>query len=110
MSLHSPNVVRELENRDHYTWVSLKPFVELTFSTIPTVQQLGLFTLANLTSSATNRDILKRDDLKDDVIAAALNTKEGNYGQQILQNYGNLYVPKLYALLKRQFPSLRKRE
>jgi len=105
MKNYTPKMVREIEERKRYIWVSIKPFVELIYSGFPVVKQLGMFSLANLTCHAPNRFLLMNNgDFKDDIIAAAYCMKDISYGLTILENFGFKYVPKLSSLIRIQYP------
>eukprot|EP01124_Arcella_intermedia_P006035 TRINITY_DN13539_c0_g1_i1.p1 TRINITY_DN13539_c0_g1~~TRINITY_DN13539_c0_g1_i1.p1 ORF type:complete len:386 (-),score=80.76 TRINITY_DN13539_c0_g1_i1:154-1311(-) len=108
LSLYTPQEMRAYEERNHYHWISYAPFLELTFSEYPHIQQLGLFSIANVTSSDVNREMIDKNGLRDDVIAAALFTN-CPYSQVIISNYKPITIPSLKAIIHRKFPNLRKK-
>jgi len=104
LSENTPEVVRKMEKEDLYVWVSIKPFVALTFSTISDIYKLGMFTLANLTAHGPNRDLILSGDLRDDVISAAMYPAPCgvSYAQKILANYPYVYIPALRSIIMRK--------
>jgi len=106
MQLVTPQEIRKIEQRDHYVWVSLKPFVDLTISHIPEVRKLGMFALANLTCWAPNRELIHNGGYKDDIIAAAISMRDGDFGEMILSNFGLSEIPKLSCIIRRQHLAL----
>eukprot|EP01124_Arcella_intermedia_P034771 TRINITY_DN8686_c0_g2_i1.p1 TRINITY_DN8686_c0_g2~~TRINITY_DN8686_c0_g2_i1.p1 ORF type:complete len:383 (-),score=102.30 TRINITY_DN8686_c0_g2_i1:23-1171(-) len=108
LSLHTPQEMRACEEANCYTWVSFVPFLDLTFSEDPQIQQLGLFSLANITSSDINREIIHKNGISDDVITASLFI-DHPYSQMIFNNCKPFTTPSLKAIILRKFPNLRQK-
>eukprot|EP01124_Arcella_intermedia_P017486 TRINITY_DN24247_c0_g1_i1.p1 TRINITY_DN24247_c0_g1~~TRINITY_DN24247_c0_g1_i1.p1 ORF type:complete len:380 (+),score=87.38 TRINITY_DN24247_c0_g1_i1:40-1179(+) len=109
LSTYTPQQMRQEEEEGCYSWVSLLPFLKLTFSPNEQIQQLGLFSLANLTTSGLNQKLLQNQQLTDNVLAAAL-CHPCSYSQQILINYKKYPIPSLKSIIQAKFPSLRDKQ
>jgi len=64
----TPEGVRSIEDRLMYIWISMRPYVPLVYSAVKEIFMLGMFSLANLTGKADNRNLLIQEELKDKVL------------------------------------------
>jgi hypothetical protein len=80
--------VMDTETRNHYTWVTIKPFVSLLSSKHKLIYRLGLFALANLTSREANRGILIQEELEDELKSFAMFFAcQGSPALEIISNW-----------------------